>query len=234
MSSYSVISSSVLMVLPPPTRVAGHVLLLEAAAEWFTRRDVQGGSGSGLPARATASRNFGRRDRDSTAQRGLGAPSGGRLRGHAPRSHPGGRYVAGRVVMLSLTLPASVRIFLCRQPTDMRKSFDGLMGLVEQVFGEDPSPDICSCFSTAAATRSRSWSGTGRSVHLVQAARSRHVRGSLARAAGRRAGTQRYRPGLAAAGRRCGHRAASQALSAHQRQGAFRGIGLWTGPRYGG
>jgi transposase len=40
--------------------------------------------------------------------------------------------------MLSLTLPASVRIFLCRQPTDMRKSFDGLMGLVEQVFGENP------------------------------------------------------------------------------------------------
>ena len=40
--------------------------------------------------------------------------------------------------MLSLTLPARVRIFLCRQATDMRKSFDGLMGLVEQVFGEDP------------------------------------------------------------------------------------------------
>jgi transposase len=40
--------------------------------------------------------------------------------------------------MLSLTLPSSVRIFLCRKPTDMRKSFDGLMGLVEQVFQQDP------------------------------------------------------------------------------------------------
>lgn len=26
-------------------------------------------------------------------------------------------------------LPAAVRVFLCTQPTDMRKSFDGLLGL---------------------------------------------------------------------------------------------------------
>jgi transposase len=35
-------------------------------------------------------------------------------------------------------LPAVVRIFLCTQPTDMRKSFDGLTGLVQQCFGQDP------------------------------------------------------------------------------------------------
>jgi transposase len=37
-----------------------------------------------------------------------------------------------------LSLPATVRIFLCTAPTDMRKSFDGLCGLVEEVFGQDP------------------------------------------------------------------------------------------------
>jgi hypothetical protein len=36
-----------------------------------------------------------------------------------------------------LSLPASLRIFLCRRPTDMRKSFDGLMGLVQEVFEQD-------------------------------------------------------------------------------------------------
>lgn len=36
-----------------------------------------------------------------------------------------------------LSLPPQVRVFLCTQPTDMRKSFDGLSGLVEDVFGEE-------------------------------------------------------------------------------------------------
>jgi len=38
--------------------------------------------------------------------------------------------------MLSLSLPG--RVFLCLSPTDMRKSFDTLMGLVEQQLGQDP------------------------------------------------------------------------------------------------
>ena len=38
--------------------------------------------------------------------------------------------------MLNLTLPG--RIFLCTLPTDMRKSFDALTGLVEQALGQDP------------------------------------------------------------------------------------------------
>lgn len=37
-----------------------------------------------------------------------------------------------------LSLGATVRVFLCRQPTDLRKSFDGLLGLVQTVFGQDP------------------------------------------------------------------------------------------------
>ena len=37
-----------------------------------------------------------------------------------------------------LTLPTSVRIYLARGATDMRKSIDGLTGLVQQVFAHDP------------------------------------------------------------------------------------------------
>ena len=34
-------------------------------------------------------------------------------------------------------LPAAVRAFLCTRPTDMRKSFDALSGLVQECFGQD-------------------------------------------------------------------------------------------------
>ena len=37
-----------------------------------------------------------------------------------------------------LTLPPSVRIFVARDATDMRKSFDALSGLVCDVIAEDP------------------------------------------------------------------------------------------------
>lgn len=36
-----------------------------------------------------------------------------------------------------LTWPANVRVFVCMQPTDMRKQFDGLHALVTPVFGQD-------------------------------------------------------------------------------------------------
>jgi transposase len=35
-------------------------------------------------------------------------------------------------------LPATVRVFLCTKPTDMRKSFDGLQGMVQEFLGQDP------------------------------------------------------------------------------------------------
>jgi transposase len=38
--------------------------------------------------------------------------------------------------MLSLSLPG--RVFLCTLPTDMRKSFDSLAGLVQTELGQDP------------------------------------------------------------------------------------------------
>lgn len=37
-----------------------------------------------------------------------------------------------------LSLPASVRVFVARGPTDMRKSFDALAALVREVLREDP------------------------------------------------------------------------------------------------
>lgn len=37
-----------------------------------------------------------------------------------------------------LTLPPSVRIFLCTEATDMRRSFDALAMLAEQAVGESP------------------------------------------------------------------------------------------------
>jgi len=36
-----------------------------------------------------------------------------------------------------IIFPSTVRIFLCTRPTDMRKSFDGLTGLVQECFGQD-------------------------------------------------------------------------------------------------
>jgi len=37
-----------------------------------------------------------------------------------------------------LSVPETVPIFLCTQPTDMRKGFDGLSGIVRGAFGADP------------------------------------------------------------------------------------------------
>lgn len=37
-----------------------------------------------------------------------------------------------------LTLPASVRVFIHREPVDFRKSHDGLAGIIRRELGEDP------------------------------------------------------------------------------------------------
>jgi transposase len=37
-----------------------------------------------------------------------------------------------------IMFPSTVRTFLCTRPTDLRKSFDGLTGLVQECFGQDP------------------------------------------------------------------------------------------------
>jgi transposase len=35
-------------------------------------------------------------------------------------------------------LPTAVRVFLCTRPTDMRKGFDGLQGMVREFLGQGP------------------------------------------------------------------------------------------------
>jgi transposase len=40
---------------------------------------------------------------------------------------------------MMLSLPASVRVLLCLEPTDMRRSFDGLCALVAGTLGESPT-----------------------------------------------------------------------------------------------
>lgn len=37
-----------------------------------------------------------------------------------------------------LTLPPSVRVFLCLAPADMRRSLDGLAAMTREVLGADP------------------------------------------------------------------------------------------------
>ncbi|MCY1013373.1 hypothetical protein OV079_49180 [Nannocystis pusilla] len=38
-------------------------------------------------------------------------------------------------------IPASVRIFVCMEPQDMRRGFDALALTVRQVIGEDATPN---------------------------------------------------------------------------------------------
>lgn len=45
-----------------------------------------------------------------------------------------------------LNLPPSVRLFVCVEATDMRKSFDGLAALVEHVLEHDPLSGHLFCF----------------------------------------------------------------------------------------
>jgi len=50
-----------------------------------------------------------------------------------------------------LTLPASVRVFVARGATDLRRSFDRLSAQVQEVLRQDPLSGQCSCSSAANA-----------------------------------------------------------------------------------
>ena len=43
-------------------------------------------------------------------------------------------------------IPPSVRIFVCTEPQDMRRSFDGLALATKEVLGEDPQSGALFCF----------------------------------------------------------------------------------------
>lgn len=50
-------------------------------------------------------------------------------------------------------LPPSVRIFVCTQPQDMRRSFDRLAQVVREVVGEDPLGGAMFVFAGKRGTR---------------------------------------------------------------------------------
>ena len=62
-----------------------------------------------------------------------------------------------------LTPTAALRIFVCLQPTDMRKAFDGLSGLVERQLREDPLSGALFLFCNRRRDRLKLlyWDGDG-------------------------------------------------------------------------
>jgi transposase len=62
-----------------------------------------------------------------------------------------------------LSLPPAVRIWVSAQPTDLRKSFDGLAALVEQWLGADPLSGHVFVFRNKMADRVKLlvWDGDG-------------------------------------------------------------------------
>lgn len=50
-------------------------------------------------------------------------------------------------------IPASVRIFVCTQPQDMRKAFDGLALVTQQLVGQDPQSGALFLFVNKRANR---------------------------------------------------------------------------------
>src|SRR5262249_17402490 len=67
------------------------------------------------------------------------AAQGGHRSPIAPHRHPGGRPARRRSARRRLMFPqlsAAVRVFLCARPTDLRKGFDGLSGLVKECLSQ--------------------------------------------------------------------------------------------------
>jgi transposase len=50
-------------------------------------------------------------------------------------------------------IPAAVRIFVCREPQDLRRSFDGLALATRQALGADPRSGSLYCFVNRRANR---------------------------------------------------------------------------------
>jgi hypothetical protein len=46
---------------------------------------------------------------------------------------------------------SGLKIYACLEPTDMRRSFDGLMGMVQHCWRRIRSRDICFYFAIAVA-----------------------------------------------------------------------------------
>lgn len=73
------------------------------------------------------------------------------------------------------TLPSSVRIFIATEPTNLRKSFDGLSAAVEHALGNDPLSGHLFVFFNKKRTQVRClfWDRTGYCVLAKRLARGR-------------------------------------------------------------
>ena len=60
-------------------------------------------------------------------------------------------------------IPAQIRIFVCRAPMDLRRSFDGLAACARQVLGEDPQSGALFVFVNKRKNRLKAlwWDQTG-------------------------------------------------------------------------
>lgn len=50
-------------------------------------------------------------------------------------------------------IPAGVRVFVCTEPVDMRRSFDGLAVLARQRLGQEPQSGALFCFVNKRSNR---------------------------------------------------------------------------------
>ncbi|WP_437912478.1 IS66 family insertion sequence element accessory protein TnpB [Sorangium sp. So ce302] len=85
-----------------------------------------------------------------------------------------------------LTLPPSVRVYIAAEPTDLRKSFDGLSALVSQRFGADPLCGHLFVFRNRRGDQVRVlfWDRTGYMIVAKKLARGRfHLAGDLPKGA---------------------------------------------------
>ena len=74
-------------------------------------------------------------------------------------------------------MPKGTRIFVCNQPQDMRRSFDGLALAAREVLGEDPQGGAMFCFVNKRKNRLKViWWGPQRLLSAVQEVASRELR----------------------------------------------------------
>ncbi len=73
------------------------------------------------------------------------------------------------------TLPPALRIYLATTPTDLRKGFDGLSGMVMQVIGEDPTSGHLFVFRNRRGDQVRIlfWDRTGYCIFAKRLAQGR-------------------------------------------------------------
>jgi len=74
-----------------------------------------------------------------------------------------------------LSFPPTVRVFVCNQPVDLRKSFDGLAGCVEQILCADPLSGHLFVFFNrrASLVKILVWDRTGYCVYSKRLERGR-------------------------------------------------------------